>query len=331
MMHNLNGNLKDEQRIPERIWIQRFSGGLGNQIMEYIFFRYVERRLLSVTCVLDDMYYYVYGCKDLPGQFEQIFSVELKRMSLHYDPDIFNEVLRLYRKGVYLPQILLDIGLPIVMISNSTSDWKADPFKGIIVEKPRGYFPEVIDLPYSYIYSVCQYDEKCWFMQDRQENLAELSFPPITEPRNLEYADLIRSHMSVGIHVRRGDFLECGVVFENNAFRRSCELVLEKYLDVWFFVFSDNLDWCKSHSEEMGFNLSKHTVYVSGNEEPDKNYRDMQLLSMCRGIIRIGISTFSGAASWMAQNLAFEVVIGGLYTYDPKICNQVKFFERARK
>lgn len=307
-----------------KIWIQWFSGGLGNQIMEYIFFRYAKRRRPDVKWIFDDLFYCATGCDDF---FEQIFSIKLRRVSQYYDQNTLEEVVRLYKKGIYLPQHLLNCGVPFVTVSN----WKYGLSKVINIEKPQGYSPEIITLPYNYVYFNYHFKDKCWFMQDRDENLAELSFPPLPDDKNREYASQICGHMSVGIHVRRGDFAQLGWVFENNAYKKSCQLVLERFPDVWFFVFSNDVEWCKGHAGELGLNLAKHTVYVSGNEAPERNYIDMQLLSMCRGIIHLGLSTFSEVAAWLDQNLAFEVIIGDLHKYDARANSEVRMFERGRE
>ena len=324
MMNVENVWRKISQGSPEKIWIQRFSGGLGNQISEYVFYRYAQRRRQEITWIWDDMFYYATGYQHLISQFEQIFCIKLNRTSQYYEKDTFGEILRLYKRSIYLPQVLLNCGIPIATVS----DWKSDPFKGITIEKPFRYFPEILDLPYRYVYSASQFKEKCWFMQDREENIAELSFPPFPDAKNLTYADEIQSHFSTGIHIRRGDFLQAGLLFEENSYRKGCEIVVERYPDAYFFVFSDDLDWCKSHADELGLNLAKHTIYVSGNEEASKNYIDMQLMSMCKGIIRLAISTFSESAAWLARDLAFEVLIGDLYAYHQETSSELHFFER---
>ena len=304
--------------------IQMFSGGLGNQMMEYIFLRYAERRRPEAIWILDDLFYHAYDYLPVLQQFENIFHVKWKRISQLCEEDTLEELIRLYRKNIRLPQILLSQGIPVIRVSEYTYGL----FQGMTLKKKRGYSPEILNLSDRYVYYDSIFMDRCWFMQDREENLAELAFPPLLDARNQRYADAIRANISVGIHVRRGDFLQVGWAFHTAAYRKSCEMVLERYPDAWFFVFSNDLDWCRRHAAELGFNFSKHTVYVSGNEAFEKNYMDMQLLSMCRGMIRLGLSTFSSVASWIDQNLAFEALIGDLYGYRLEAQDALTFLER---
>lgn len=233
MISNKNLQLELGLRDSRKVWIQRLAGGLGNEIMEYVFLRFMERRQPEITWFLDDLFYYAYGYEYYLTMFERVFSVKLKKVSRYYSQDTFEEVVRLYRKGVYLPQLLLNRGVPVVTVS----DWKPDPFKGITIEKPWGYFPKIMNLPYRYVYSVCLYNDKCWFMQDRAENLAELSFPPLQDTENLEYADQIQSHMSVGIHIRRGDFCKVDGILERTFTEKAANLPCKNILTHGFLCF----------------------------------------------------------------------------------------------
>ena len=50
------------------------------------------------------------------------------------------------------------------------------------------------------------------------------------------------------------------------------------------FVFSDDIDWCKEHVKELGIHYFQEVTYVEGNSDGE-NYRDMQLMSMCRAMV----------------------------------------------
>ncbi len=68
------------------------------------------------------------------------------------------------------------------------------------------------------------------------------------------------------------------------------------------YVFSDDIDWCKSNSEEMGFNAFRSVCYVDGNTG-SKSYIDMQLMSQCKGVI-----ASNSAFSYLAALLNTRII-----------------------
>lgn len=66
--------------------------------------------------------------------------------------------------------------------------------------------------------------------------------------------------------------------------------------DGWhLFVFSDDIDWCREHARQLGFGLFPKITYVEGNVRGE-NYRDLQLMSQCEGMI-LSNSAFSYLAA----------------------------------
>jgi hypothetical protein len=58
----------------------------------------------------------------------------------------------------------------------------------------------------------------------------------------------------------------------------------KQYPESTFFIFSDDLNWCRSHDHELGFDLADKVIYVEGNMN-GLNFRDLQLMSMCKGLL----------------------------------------------
>lgn len=121
---------------------------------------------------------------------------------------------------------------------------------------------------------------------------------------------------SVSIHIRRGDYLEknngemspfdgvCTVDYYRNAI----DAVKLKVCDPNFYVFSNDIDWCKNtfKGEKM--------IFVTCNSG-EKSWRDMQLMSLCRHHINAN-STFSWWAAWLSP-------------YDDGIVIRPKYFLRG--
>lgn len=105
-----------------------------------------------------------------------------------------------------------------------------------------------------------------------------------------ELIDQIHNSDSTCIHVRRGDYVGSDYeVCTKDYYYNAIELVKSKYSDTVFFVFSDDIDWCKRNFiEENRF------IFVEGNTD----YEDLFLMSQCKNFV-ISNSSFG----WWAQYL----------------------------
>lgn len=80
-----------------------------------------------------------------------------------------------------------------------TNDYKCD---GEILWTTANQFrPEIVKLPQENLYDHGYWINKHWFSTYREENLAEFTFPEITDEKNRRYAELIANSLSVGIHI----------------------------------------------------------------------------------------------------------------------------------
>ncbi len=73
--------------------------------------------------------------------------------------------------------------------------------------------------------------------------------------------------------------------------------------DAAFYVFSDDIPWCRQHSDALGLALSPSVTYIEGNTQ-GKNYIDLQLMSMCR-IMIINRSAFGYLAMLLNDRLDY--------------------------
>ena len=109
------------------------------------------------------------------------------------------------------------------------------------------------------------------------------------------YAKKINGCFSVSIHIRRGDY-EHDAILSNVAtpcyYQNAIDYELSKNDAVTFFVFSDDINWCRSHLDYHDANV----IYVEGNGDKPEN--DIALMSICRHNI-ISNSSFSRWASYL--------------------------------
>jgi hypothetical protein len=127
------------------------------------------------------------------------------------------------------------------------------------------------------------------------EELIRFSFIPktgILEYIKEKYIGIIDKN-TASIHVRRGDYLLNGggfCILGKEYYNKAIEILREKGVSD-FFVFSDDVKWCKMNFRDNCF----HIV------ENEKDYIDLFLMSMCKHNI-IANSSFSWWAAWLNPN-----------------------------
>jgi Glycosyl transferase family 11 len=105
--------------------------------------------------------------------------------------------------------------------------------------------------------------------------------------------------MPVSIHVRRTDYLQhanlisCSMRYYNAAIAYT----RAQFGNVQFFVFSDDIAWCRQNF------IGSEFTFVEGNS----NYEDLVLMSECSHQI-IANSTFSWWAGWLNSNPQKKVI-----------------------
>lgn len=119
--------------------------------------------------------------------------------------------------------------------------------------------------------------------------------------KNKELTEQITSCESVGLHIRRGDYVSNP---NTNKVHGTCDIDYYCYCvkqlalrvnNPYFFIFGDDPQWAMANLK-----LSYPTTLV-GHNDADKNYEDMRLLSQCKHNITAN-SSFSWWAAWLNQN-----------------------------
>lgn len=134
----------------------------------------------------------------------------------------------------------------------------------------------------------------------RSEVLQAYRFRPFDTDDNNEYAKMLEADNSVTIHVRRGDYVGA------DSFKDICTLSyyrnsiseVKKYIKTpVFFVFSNDLEWCRENlKDEFGDSV----VHYVNNNKGMESYRDMQLMSLARCNI-LANSSFSWWGAYLNQ------------------------------
>lgn len=126
-------------------------------------------------------------------------------------------------------------------------------------------------------------------------------FAPFADERNLAFSKAIEKYNSVSIHMRLAH-KQYGYdsIGGTKYYRKAVKYIKKKVVKPVFFVFSDDIRYCKKHVEAMGLAMDDRIIYVEGNKG-DNSYRDMQLMSLCKHNI-VPNSTFSWWGAFLNEN-----------------------------
>ena len=117
--------------------------------------------------------------------------------------------------------------------------------------------------------------------------------------KNEEMYNKIKKSNSVCITIRRGDFISNKeykknlYVCDEKYFKKAIDIIQNKVDDPVFFVFSDDIEWCKNNMK-----FPKNTYFESGN---DPIWEKLRMMYSCKNFI-ISNSTFSWWAQYLSRN-----------------------------
>lgn len=146
-------------------------------------------------------------------------------------------------------------------------------------------------LPYTFINAIAQVE---YWLNIFDFDIHEyIGFPPLTIDGNIDIQNEMLDCDAVVIHVRRGDYvtayLNKGLYFNYDRYIEAIKKLLEipDYPNKKYFVFSDDIQWCKDNISSLGLDLigNSEIRFVNSNKF-DESFRDMQLMSY--GKIMIG-------------------------------------------
>jgi len=126
----------------------------------------------------------------------------------------------------------------------------------------------------------------------------ELKFNECVDCHNCKYDDILARHYAVSLHVRRGDYIGNSSFYplcDSDYYLNAVRYFQERYEDVLFVVFSDDIKWAKENFVGTGY-------FFVDREFEDSDLADFVLMSKCRSNI-IANSTFSWWSAWLNLNL----------------------------
>lgn len=252
--------------------IVKVMGGLGNQLFQYALYRQFQEN--GKEAYLDISWYYENKGADRKYQLD-LFNTKILKCSRRQKYQLANNDQNIF--GILYHRIF----------GNKKSH---------IVDSVSGEFnPSILKLEKGYL-------DGYWQREEYFKNVAALLHKELVLKIALpnecsKMLRIIEKTNSVAIHVRRGDYLKiqdlCGICTEEY-YNDSMEYMKHHIYNVHFFVFSDDLDWCKCF-----FGNKLNVTFVDMNNE-NAGYFDLVLMSKCKNMIMAN-SSFSWWAAWLNE------------------------------
>ncbi len=282
------------------------NGGLGNQIFQYVFFRWLEVET-GESCVIDDGLFFGANVPHNGYELERLFGVRKKRLSRIIPEPVWREMIRRKEAGVGIAQQLLDAGNAIRVICEKTVSNIS--FNGEMIHAegtPEAVRAVIQDDAYYHGYWL---GYGFWLTFENVIR-TELVFPDIQGGRNQKLARMMSDERnSTAVHIRRGDMVKLGWTTSMAWHREAAEMAKREWRPEHYYLFSDDLTWCMEHLDELGLaGEAARLVPVDGNTG-ENAYIDMQLMSLCAHRL-IPRSSFSLAAGMFCRRQDKKDLIG---------------------
>lgn len=175
----------------------------------------------------------------------------------------------------------------------------------LLREKQFSFDEDVLSAPGdAYLKGYWQSERYFHDISDLVRQEFSLPFPPTG--KNLEIAKRIQSCESVSLHVRRGDYVDCG---KTAACHGTCSLdyyhecinrLTCSVRNPTFFIFTDDPQWVRAN---LSLDYPSQVVDHNGQGHGEE---DMRLMSFCRHNI-IANSSFSWWGAWLNSNPGKQV------------------------
>ena len=197
------------------------------------------------------------------------------------------------------------------MVTEADNYVQWNPFDGKVWKVPNDEFlPEILKLP-GEVYYHGYWIRPEWFRSIEEQIRKDLTFPELSVGafdgetaeqclRNKFWLDLIKSRDITSVHIRRGDYVTGGIAIDDAWYREQIEKVLLGTCDTQCIVFSDDMEYCKIHRNELGLDLISNVHYIEDNQNICA-FRDLQLMSHTKRMI-IGNSAFSYLAALLNKD-----------------------------
>lgn len=289
--------------------IVKLTGGLGNQMFEYVFGRYIE------VTTGEDIYFddtFLFHTPEHNGyEISSVFGQTPKLLSGYFSGDVWPEIIRCSKEdGMY--RTLRKYNDNLLLISESwiygnperqyLKERGCDDGKWIAAPTNR-FLAKLAAIPGDAYYCGI-WPNRLWYYNIKDTINNEFRFPEISDDYNMALLTRIQSTNSVGIHIRhllRHDSSALTwAVTPPKWYKLALGHLRKMVINPQFFIFSDEPDWCEANLNSLGIEHGDAVIIVRENDGAN-SFRDMQLMTHCKNLI-ISNGTFGLWAALLNHN-----------------------------
>lgn len=269
--------------------IVNIIGGLGNQMFQYAF-----ATALQQHHPLEEVYIDI-------QHFKYLFIRKYKTANLHngYELEKLFPNVKLKVAGIrqligvtfYIPNFFISRVVRKILPKRRT-EYVAP------IDESQTFRPELLNLPGNIYYE--GYWQAANYYSDCKSLLCEIFSHPTPNEYNNRMLHLIKSTPSVGIHIRRGEYLllpRYAGICEAGYYKKAIETIMSDNKEHHFYIFSNDIDWCRKNIQPLTGDAP--LTFVTGNKGVD-SYWDMFLMTYCKELI-IANSSFSWWGAFLNQ------------------------------
>lgn len=255
-----------------RVW-----GGIGNQMFQYALYKEYQSR--GIETKLDISFF---EKKSIHNGYE------LQEM-FHINDGIYASKKECSQLAFYKVNKLSRLLIRIIPRKTCYT---------VLKEKENGYDEKVLN--YSNCYLEGYFQSEKYFSNIEAAIRNSFIFRKEKDDNVKEWEKCIENagQNSVSIHVRRGDYTTGGtkekLLCDTAYYEKAIEYIENSVDNPIFFIFSDDIEWCKNKF------LNLKCYYVTGNKGVSSAW-DMYLMSCCTHNI-IANSSFSWWGAWLNGN-----------------------------
>lgn len=304
-LYNIAMTLNDKYLIPYKekkalketvshLHVVQMSGGLGNQMFQYAFYR----ALLSQGKIakIDDESEYR-NAEAREKHLQKAFDISYKRPT----------------------------EAEMILLTDSSMKFVSRVRRKLFGRKRKAFREKQFNFDKTAFEQENAYYEGYWQSEKYFNDIAEelrkaFTFHCEVPPESQKIMEKIVAKSSVSIHIRRGDYLNegqrsvYGGICTADYYKQAVSLIKEKVPEASFFVFTNDPVWVKEHIKEEEYEL------VDCNDE-STGYLDLLLMSKCQHHI-IANSSFSWWGAWLCDN-PDKIVIAPAGWFNDRDCSDI--------
>ena len=254
--------------------VVKLSGGLGNQMFQYVFGQYISKKYNSKVEYNIDFYDNQDGRLDFRNYELNKFNIDV--------PIAKNSSLNIYNRKSKVKKISF-------LISNFL--FNAEDSFFVIIES-RYKLLSFFSLLFSNRYFVGYWQDK-YFLESFEKEIPKwFMLKSQYSEKKEEYLEHNKNSVSIG--VRRGDYVDLNATCDIDYYRRAIKFISQNVEQPFFLIFSDDIEWCKENIE-----IANEHFFVEANQ--DTPFENMELMSLCKHNI-ISNSTYDWWGAYLNRN-----------------------------